>query len=128
KPEVMGIRRGSAADKTGLSGQEPQMVAIALSHRLYDGDGCWGAGIQLSGGLAIGFPVLCSGEPELAELVQPDLKGSLDRLGVRYRELVLEGEGPLRPQGEGRLRHRVELGDQLVPQVGRRLRWEIGGP
>src|SRR6516165_6263199 len=69
KPEVMGIRRGSAADKTGLSGDEPQMVAIALSHRLYDGVGRWGAGIRLSGRLAIGFAVLCSGQPQLAALV-----------------------------------------------------------
>src|SRR6516225_5680173 len=36
KPEVMGIRRGSAADKTGLSGYEPQMFAIALSHGFAD--------------------------------------------------------------------------------------------
>src|SRR6516225_6315731 len=74
KPEVMGIRGGSAADKTGLRRHEPQMLAIALSHRPYDGDGRWGAGIQLSGRLATGFPVLCSGAPQLAELAEPDLE------------------------------------------------------
>src|SRR6516165_11055079 len=40
KLEVMGIRRGSAADQARLSGHEPQMVAIALPHRLFYGDGC----------------------------------------------------------------------------------------
>src|SRR5262249_22973794 len=39
KLDVVGIRRGAAADKAGLSGHEPQMIAIPLAHGLAnDGD------------------------------------------------------------------------------------------
>ena len=36
KLDVVGIRRGSAADETGLRGHELQVFAIALTHRLAD--------------------------------------------------------------------------------------------
>ena len=36
KLDVVGIRRGSAADETGLRGHKLKMFAIALTHRLAD--------------------------------------------------------------------------------------------
>ena len=37
KPEVVGVRGAPAADETPLSSHEPEMVAIALPHRLANG-------------------------------------------------------------------------------------------
>ena len=46
KFEVVGIRRGSAADQTRLSGHKSQMVAVALAHRFADDSD--GLGVDLS--------------------------------------------------------------------------------
>src|SRR5215471_12251083 len=43
--DMMGIRRGPAADETGLSGYEPQMIAIALAHGFGDHSDLIGAAL-----------------------------------------------------------------------------------
>src|SRR5262249_2914938 len=47
KLEVMGIRRGPPADEARLRRHEPQMVAVALRYRPFDGDSCRGGGVTL---------------------------------------------------------------------------------
>ena len=85
KPEVVGVRGAPAADETPLRSHEPEMVAIALPHRLADGRrrlrlrfGPHGFAVR-----AIVLPDLWSrywgGLPKLA---QPGFKGRLNRLGV----------------------------------------------
>ena len=47
KLDVVGIRRGSAADETGLRGHKLQVFAVALSHRFADDGDRLFAGIDL---------------------------------------------------------------------------------
>jgi hypothetical protein len=46
KPDVVGIRRGSAANQTRLRGHKSQMVAIALAHRFADGNDTLGVDLS----------------------------------------------------------------------------------
>ena len=69
KFDVMGVRRSPSANKAGLRGDKPEMVAIALAYRLADGD-------DLSS-RARAFPDLrlaamsASGRRSSTQLVQP---------------------------------------------------------
>ena len=47
KLDVVGIRRGSAADEAGLRSHKPQVFAVALTHRFTDDGDCLLARIDL---------------------------------------------------------------------------------
>jgi len=85
KLDVVGIRRGAAADEARLSGYEPQMLAIAFAHGLADDRDRLLGRIDLLWlvALPIGILMFGCGQPKFLELVQPGGEGILDRLGVR---------------------------------------------
>ena len=95
------------------------MVAIALPSGFADDCDLLSAGLTQT--LAIRFLVL-GFRPlsRLGKLSEPSLKSRLDRLGVHLRELVLHGQRPLRPGGNGlRLYQLLKFGDQLIPEACR---------
>ena len=84
--DVMGIRRGAAADQAGLGGDKFQMLAIAVAYRFADNRNWLGAGlsplrraVMVTRLLALGK----QGRSRVAELAQPGFKGGFDRLGIR---------------------------------------------
>jgi hypothetical protein len=94
--DVVRIRWGPPTDQTRLGGNKSQMVAVALAHRLADGND------------PLGVP----------ELACPGSECGLNRSGIWCCELVFEWEGPLRPGGESLgINELLQLGDQLVSQV-----------
>src|SRR6516225_7498017 len=102
------------------------MLAIAVAYRFADHRDGLGAGlgplrlaVMVTRVLALGK----QGRFRVAELVQPGFKGGFDRPGIRDRELVFEGEGPMRPRGKSlRLTQLLKLRHQLTPWVFRGVR------
>ena len=77
--DVMGIRRGAAADQAGLGGDKFQMLAIAVACRFADHRDAmlgllWRAVMATLGK---------QGRSRVAELAQLGFKGGFDRLGIR---------------------------------------------
>ena len=102
KLDVMGIRRGSAADQAGLRSHELQVFAVALAHRFADdGNVCSpGSACEWLIVSAICCLMLRCVWLKFTELAQRGCKGVLERLGIRRHELVFEGKSPERPVGK----------------------------
>ncbi len=85
KLDVVGIRRGSAADETGLRGHKLQVFAVALTHRFTDDGDCLLARIDLQWLVVRAIRLLMSGCARLrfSQLAQPRREGVFDRLGIR---------------------------------------------
>ena len=119
KLDVVGIRRCSAADQTGLRGHELEMFAIALTHRLADdGDGLF-AGIDPQWLVATSIRIRVCGCDGLQflELAQLCREGGFNCFGIGLRELVFQGQRPVRPAGKGLgVFELLKLGDQLAPK------------
>jgi hypothetical protein len=102
--DVVRIRWSSTADKAGLGGHELQMLAVALRYGFAQDGDLLRAGIVSHWLVATPIRLLvvrfrcwrC-----LAEVSKPRSKCSFDGLSICSGELVLEGEGAVRPRGKG---------------------------
>ena len=125
KLDVVGIGGAAPADQARLRGHQPQMVAIALTHRLANDGNFIRASFAPPRLAAMAVRLVLRGLrrlPCLAGLGKPEGAGAFNRLGISRRELVLEGKGPVRPRGESvRSFELLELSYQLAPKAFRRL-------
>src|SRR5205823_13348699 len=96
KLDMVGIRRGSAADKAGLRGHKLQVVTVALRRWLADDDDRVFTSIDMQRVIvtAIRLPRFLCQRLKFGELAQLGREGALDRLGIRCRELVFNRERP----------------------------------
>ena len=84
KLDVMSIRRGSAANETGLRGHKLQVFAVTLRHGFADDGNFLLAKIGLEWLIvsAIRLLMLRYIRLKFVELAQPGCKGILDRQGI----------------------------------------------
>ena len=126
KLDVVGIRRGAAADQARLSGHKPQMIAITLAYGLANDSDLLRAGLALSppAAMSVCLPLL---RPQhrrwITNLGEPRSERSFDRLRISGRELVFESERAVRPSGKlFGVFELLKLRDQLAAKFFRGFR------
>ena len=90
------ILRSSAANQTGLSRHEPQMVSIALADRLLDRDDIVASG-GVRGWVDVVLALLRPASDTIPELIHFLRKKRLYALRVRFRKLLFERQRAMRP-------------------------------
>jgi hypothetical protein len=97
--DVVGIRRGAAADQARLYSHKPHTVAVALGCGFADDSDLLRAGLAVRGGPRCLFNFRFSGSPTGAESREPRSERSFDVSRISGRELFLKSARAVRSVG-----------------------------